>query len=211
MQAQIVVLGLDRDQPRAGIAQLDRDAQHQDRPWQGQQRCAEAPAAPTPEAKKLRRLTHHAIEAITTALDTFACNLAVARAYELVGALVGESPTDPSLLAARREAMETLALLIAPMVPHVAETINHSLNPGAPLIATQPWPNADPALLVQDEVTIAVQVNGKLRGTILVPAGGDKAQNLAIATQAVSGALQGQQIVKEIYVPDRIVNFVVKP
>ena len=67
-------------------------------------------------------------------------NLAVARAYELVGALVGESPTDPSLLAARREAMETLALLIAPMVPHVAETINHSLNPGAPLIATQPWP-----------------------------------------------------------------------
>jgi leucyl-tRNA synthetase len=172
---------------------------------------AEAPAAPTPEAKKLRRLTHHAIEAITTALDTFACNLAVARAYELVGALVGESPTDPSLLAARREAMETLALLIAPMVPHVAETINHSLNPGAPLIATQPWPKADPALLVQDEVTIAVQVNGKLRGTILVPAGGDKAQNLAIATQAVSGALQGQQIVKEIYVPDRIVNFVVKP
>jgi leucyl-tRNA synthetase len=171
----------------------------------------DATAAPTPESKKLRRLTHHTIEAITTALDTFACNLAVARAYELVGALTGESPTEPALLAARREAIQTLALLIAPMVPHVAETINHTLNPGAPLIATQPWPKADPALLVQDEVTIAVQVNGKLRGTITVPAGGGREQNLAIATQAVSGALQGQQIVKEIYVPDRIVNFVVKP
>ncbi len=164
----------------------------------------------SPDAKKLRRLTHHTIEAITTALDTFACNLAVARAYELVGALTGESPTDPSLLAARREAIETLALLIAPMVPHVAETINHTLNPNAPLIATQPWPKADPSLLVQDEVTIAVQVNGKLRGTITVPAGAEPAQNLAIAKQAVSGALIGSQIVKEIYVPDRIVNFVVK-
>ncbi len=171
---------------------------------------ADASAAPTPEAKKLRRLTHHTIEAITTALDTFACNLAVARAYELVGALAGESPTEPSLLAARREAIETLALLIAPMVPHVAETINHTLNPGTALIATQPWPKADPELLVQDEVTIAVQVNGKLRGTIVVPAGGEKDQNLAIAKQAVSGALIGN-IVKEIYVPDRIVNFVVKP
>jgi leucyl-tRNA synthetase len=173
-------------------------------------------AAGSPEARKLRQLTHRTIEAITTALDTFACNLAVARAYELAGALVGgappgESSTDPSLLAARREALETLARLIAPMVPHVAETINHTLNPGAPLIATQPWPKADPELLVQDEVTIAVQVNGKLRGTITVPAGGEKTANVAIATQAVSGALIGGKIVKEIYVPDRIVNFVVKP
>ncbi len=177
---------------------------------------AERNTTMSPEAKKLRRLTHHTIEAITTALDTFACNLAVARAYELVGALTGgpapgESPIDPSLLAARLEAIETLALLIAPMVPHVAETINHTLNPGSPLVATQPWPKADPALLVQDEVTIAVQVNGKLRGTIMVPAGGGKEQNLAIAKQAVSGALIGAEIVKEIYVPDRIVNFVVKP
>jgi leucyl-tRNA synthetase len=170
-----------------------------------------ATAAATPAAKKLRQLTHRTIEAITTALDTFACNLAVARAYELVGALTGESPTEPSLLSARREAIETLARLVAPMVPHVAETINHILNPGAPLIATQPWPEADPALLVRDEVTIAVQVNGKLRGTINVPAGGDKTENLTIALAAVSSALEGQQIVKEIYVPDRIVNFVVKP
>ena len=144
-------------------------------------------------------------------METFAFNLAVARAHELAGALVGESPTDPSLLAARFEAMNTLARLIAPMVPHVAEHINHALNPDAPLIATQPWPKADRALLVQDEVTIAVQVNGKLRGTITVAVGASGADNIAIAKQAVSSALIGQNIVKEIYVPDRIVNFVVKP
>ena len=162
-------------------------------------------------AKQLRQLTHRSIAAITTAMETFAFNVAVARAYELAGALVGESPTDPRLLAARFEAMHTLARLIAPMVPHVAETINAALNPGSELLATQLWPQADPAMLVQDEVTIAVQINGKLRSTIVVPAGAPAAANVAIATQAVAGALSGLNIVREIYVPDRIVNFVVKP
>ncbi len=170
------------------------------------------PAAPLSiEAKKLRRLTHRAIEAITTAMETFAFNLAVARTYELTGALAGTSPTDPSLLSARLEAIHVLARLIAPMVPHVAETINQTLNPSAPLIASQPWPKPDPQLLVVDEVTIAVQVNGKLRGTITVPLGASAADNIAIAREAVHSALNGQTILKEIYVPDRIVNFVAKP
>jgi leucyl-tRNA synthetase len=163
------------------------------------------------EGKKLRQLTHRTIDAVTKALDSFAFNLAVARAYELTGALVGESPTDIGLLAARREAMETLAYLVAPLIPHVAETVNSLLNPAAPLIATQPWPQADPELLVKDEVTIAVQVNGKLRGTITVPVGGSQETNIAIAKAAVSGALVDLNIVKEVYVPDRIVNFVAKP
>jgi leucyl-tRNA synthetase len=106
--------------------------------------------------------------------------------------------------------MNVLIRLVAPMIPHVAEAVNALLNPGAPLLALQPWPEADPALLVKDEVTIAVQVNGKLRGTITVPTGGGAEQNIAIATQAVSGALKDVKIIKEIYVPDRIVNFVVK-
>jgi leucyl-tRNA synthetase len=168
-------------------------------------------ASETKAAKDLRRLTHRTIAAITTALETFAFNLAVARAHELAGALVGEPPADPSLLAARFEAMQTLAILIAPMVPHVAETINHMLTPGAPLIAQQPWPHPDPELLVQDEVTLAVQVNGKLRGTITVPVGSEKAEIVDLAKEAVANALKEQKIVKEIYVPDRIVNFVVKP
>jgi leucyl-tRNA synthetase len=164
-----------------------------------------------PEAKKLRQLTHRTIAAVTEALETFAFNLAVARIHELAGALTGPNPDAPDIIAARHEAIETLALLVAPMMPHLAEHIFATLNPAAGLAATQPWPKPDPALLVVDEVTIAVQVNGKLRGTITVPVGNPQATNLAIAKQAAAGALGGQTIVKEIYVPERIVNFVVKP
>ncbi len=182
--------------------------------------AAEVPAAGAPpaggpetgaEAKKLRQLTHRTIEAVTEALETFAFNLAVARAYELSGALIGPSPADSGLLEARREAMNVLIRLVAPMIPHVAEAVNEILNPGTKLLALQHWPEADPALLVKDEVTIAVQVNGKLRGTITVPTGGGAKDNIAIARQAVSGALKDFSVLKEIYVPDRIVNFVVKP
>jgi leucyl-tRNA synthetase len=177
-----------------------------------------AAAAPGPwpevfgsEAKKLRQLTHRTIEAVTMALETFAFNLAVARIYELAGALTGPNPDAPDLNAARLEAITTIAKLAAPMMPHLAEEIHAKIHPDAGLVARLPWPEADPALLVADEVTIAVQVNGKLRGTITVPAGADKAANIAVAKRAVAGALGEALIVKEIYVPDRIVNFVVKP
>jgi leucyl-tRNA synthetase len=74
----------------------------------------------------------------------------------------------------------------------------------------QGWPEADPALLVKEEVTIAVQVNGKLRGTVTVPAGAGREEVLAVAREAVAGAVRDVTVVKEIFVPDRIVNFVVK-
>ncbi|MBB5373589.1 leucine--tRNA ligase [Acidocella aromatica] len=171
----------------------------------------DAPAVLEGEAKKLLKLTHKSIAAVTEALDTFAFNLAVARIYELAGNLAGTTPEDASLLYARRVAMDIIARLVAPMMPHLAEDIFAKLNPGAGLVAQQPWPKADPALLTVDEVTIAVQVNGKLRGTITVPAGQPAEQNIAVAAEAVSTALAGQTIVKQIHVPDRIVNFVVKP
>ncbi len=169
------------------------------------------PAAFEGEAKKLRQLTHRSIVAVTEALETFAFNLAVARAYELSGALVGDSPADPALLWARLEAIEILARLVAPMIPHVAEAMNALLNPGSGLVTMQPWPEPEPALLVKDEVTVAVQVNGKLKGTITIATGTEAAMAVAIAKEAVAGALKGQNIVKEIYVAGRIVNFVVKP
>jgi leucyl-tRNA synthetase len=161
------------------------------------------------EAKRLRQLTHRTIAAVTEALETFAFNVAVARIHELSGALVGVVTDAPDALWARFEAMEVLARLVAPMMPHLAEEVFALLRPGAGLAAEQPWPLAEAALLVKDEVTIAVQVNGKLRGTMTVAAGGEKEQNLRIAREAVSGALGESRIVKEIYVPDRIVNFVV--
>jgi len=162
------------------------------------------------ETKKLRQLTHRTIAAVTEALETFAFNLAVARAYELLGALVGDFAPEPAMFWARREAMGTLCRLVAPMIPHVAEEVNAKLNPGAELVAEKAWPEADAALLARDEVTIGVQVNGKLRGTITVAAGAGADVALPVARDAVQAALAGLTVVKEIFVPDRIVNFVAK-
>jgi leucyl-tRNA synthetase len=162
------------------------------------------------DAKKLRQLTHRTIASVTEALETFAFNLAVARAYELLGALVGDFAPEPAMIWARREAMTVLCGLVAPMIPHVAEEVNAKLDSSAPLVALQGWPEADEALLARDEVTIGVQVNGKLRGTITVPAGAAADLALPVARDAVQAALAGLTVVKEIFVPDRIVNFVAK-
>ncbi len=162
------------------------------------------------EAKKLRQLTHRCIAAVTEAMETFAFNLGVARAYELLGALVGEHDGSDGMVWARREAVGVLTRLVAPMIPHVAEAANALLAPESALVAMQEWPQAEAALLVKDEVTIAVQVNGKLRGTFVAPVGNPKSANVAIATNTVSAILSGLTVVKEIYVPDRIVNFVAK-
>jgi leucyl-tRNA synthetase len=171
-----------------------------------------APAGePSPAARALRRLTHRTVAAVTEALDSFTFNIAVARLYELAGGLAGEAGDDASLHAARREAAGVLVRLIAPMMPHVAEEANALLDPAAPLVALQPWPVAEAAYLVDESKTLAVQINGKLRGTIELPPGTAAAAAIAVAKEAVKGALQDQQIVKEIHVPDRIINFVVKP
>jgi leucyl-tRNA synthetase len=174
------------------------------------ERVVERPAAFEGEAKKLRQLTHRCIAAVTEAMETFAFNLAVARAYELLGALVGEHDGSDAMLWARREAVGTLTRLVAPMIPHVAEAANAILAPAAGLVAAGEWPVAEAALLVKDEVVIAVQVNGKLRGTVTVAAGAGREDVVAVARAAVMGALKDVTVVKEVFVPDRIVNFVVK-
>jgi leucyl-tRNA synthetase len=98
------------------------------------------------------------------------------------------------------------------MMPHLAETLYALLFPGDEMIVAElAWPEADPALLVAEAVTLAVQVGGKLRGTIEVPPGVDAetAYTLALAEPAVAKAIEGKRIVKRVHVPDRIVNFVV--
>jgi leucyl-tRNA synthetase len=175
------------------------------------QTMGEAPAEFTKEAKELRRLTHRTIAAVTEALETFAFNLAVARIYELSGALLRTSRNDEkTLLWATLEGIDVLSRLIAPLTPHIAEEVFLTVFGGGQLVAQMPWPAAEPGLLVEEQITIAVQVNGKLRGTITVPTGAAREPTLAIAKEAVAGALKDVSVVKEIFVPDRIVNFVVK-
>ena len=178
---------------------------------------AEVAAAGSAAAMALRQATHRTILHVTEALDSFAFNLAVARLYELANAMAGAERAasvpgrDPALDAARREAAAAIVRLMAPMMPHLAEDLHARLVPGSPdLIAEQPWPDADPALAAVRRVTIAIQVMGKLRGTLEMPPGA-AAQEVVAAAEAepnVARLLQGHRVVKRIHVPDRIVNFV---
>ncbi|MGD0103753.1 MAG: leucine--tRNA ligase [Rhodopila sp.] len=177
------------------------------------------PAGFGPAGGTLRRATHRCIAAVTEALEGFAFNVAVARLYELANAItdaeraVAQSGGPEAGLAwARREAMEMLARLSSPMMPHLAEEVYSRLFPdNGHLVAELSWPAADPALLVAESVTIAVQVGGKLRGTIEIAPGSaaSTAIHMAQTEPNVARALKGKRIVKEVYVPDRIVNFVV--
>ncbi len=165
-------------------------------------------------ADRLRRATHRTIAAVTEALDGFAFNVAVARLHELTNALseaVREETGGPDLQFARLEAARTLCLLSAPMMPHLAETMLALLEPGTALAAERPWPEADPALLAARQVTIAVQIMGRLRGTIETAPDetADRVLAMAEAEPNVQRLLAGRRIVKRIHVPGRIVNFVV--
>jgi leucyl-tRNA synthetase len=164
--------------------------------------------------RALRRATHRCIAAVTEALESFAFNVAVARLYELANAMLEaeRAGEEVGLAWARREAVEVMARLCSPMMPHLAEEIYARLSPeGGNLVAELGWPQAEAALLVAESVTIAVQVMGKLRGTVEVPpdAPADVVLAAAEAEPNVVKALEGKRIVKRVHVPNRIVNFVV--
>jgi leucyl-tRNA synthetase len=154
----------------------------------------------------LMRAMHRAIADVTHSIEGFAFNKAIAKLYEFTNIL---SRTKASG-AAQKTAMRTLAQLMAPMVPHLAEDIWHHQG-GAGLVTLAPWPKADPAMLVEDTVTLAVQFNGKRRTEITVPAGSSNAEveKAALADEAVIRGLAGATPKKIIVVPGRIVNVVV--
>lgn len=158
-------------------------------------------------ALPLLRATHRAIRDVTADLDTFAFNKAIARLYELTAA-IGKAGAAP--VPARVRALRTLAQLMAPMTPHLAEEVWSMLG-GEGLVAAAPWPEADAACLVEASVVLPVQVNGKRRAEIEVPAGSDKAtiEAMVLADAAVQRALAGATVKRLVVVPDRIVNVVV--
>ncbi len=158
----------------------------------------------------VRRARHRAVAAVTDALDSFAFNVAVARIHEFANALQ-EAERDGAEPAALREAAGVLTVLIAPMMPHLAEALNVVLHgEGAPMVVSATWPSFEPAMLVEDRMRIAVQVMGKLRASLDVSAGADEASVLAAAEADVNvvRALEGRAIRRRIYVPGKIVNLV---
>ena len=178
------------------------------------------PDAPAPDAWSraalaLRRATHRAIAGVTEDFERFHFNRAVARIRELTNALAETAAPDGAAgqagdAWALREGLEAAVRLIGPMTPHVGEELWRALGHES-LLATRPWPEADPALMADDTVTIAVQVRGKLRGTIDQPAGAERAdvEAAALALPAVARQIAGQDIRRIVVVPDRIVNIVV--
>jgi leucyl-tRNA synthetase len=161
---------------------------------------------PGGSGEELLRLTHRAIRDVTADIDGFAFNKAVARLYELTNAL-GRASDAPA--EARGFAARTLAQLMAPMTPHLAEECWKALG-GAGLLAQAPWPEPDPTFLVETEVVLPVQVNGKRRAEVAVPAGADAAtiEALVLADAAVQRVLAGATPRRLVVVPDRIVNVV---
>lgn len=156
------------------------------------------------EDKALLRKTHQTVAAVAQDVEALSFNKAVARIYELTSAAEKAAPS-----ASRSQAIEAILLLSAPMMPHLAEEAWAAMGKSG-LVAQALWPSVDPALLVEDEVTIAVQVMGKLRDTLTVAKGlpREELEALALASEKVQRALDGATIRKVVVVPDRLVNLV---
>ncbi|HSG33348.1 MAG TPA: class I tRNA ligase family protein, partial [Sphingomonadaceae bacterium] len=166
---------------------------------------ADAGDAPDVEDKPLNRKLHQTIAGVAADVEALSFNKAVAKVFELVNLI---EKSQPSL--DRNTAIRALARIVAPMVPHIAEEAWALLGENG-LIADAPWPEIDESLLVEDEVTIAVQVRGKLRDTLTTAKGSSKEdlEALALASEKVQRSLDGAEIKKVIVVPDRLVNIVI--
>ncbi len=164
---------------------------------------AQFDAAATGDDKAIDRKRDQTVAAVAQDIEALSFNKAVARIYELTSAVEKAQPS-----ASRSAAIRTILLLVAPMMPHLAEEAWSTIGDG--LVSLAVWPAVDPALLVEDEVTIAVQVKGKLRDTLTVAKGTGKEEleALALASDKVQRALDGAEVRKIIVVPDRLVNLV---
>ncbi|MBM1308914.1 leucine--tRNA ligase [Sulfitobacter mediterraneus] len=153
----------------------------------------------------LLRAMHKTIHDVTMGVESFGFNAAIAKLYAFTATL----QKSKAGYAAQREAIMTLAQLMSPMTPHLAEDI-WAHQGGTGLIVTAPWPKADEAMLVDDTVTLPIQVNGKRRAEIQVPADMPKeeVEKIALAHEAVVRSLDGAAPKKVIVVPGRIVNVV---
>ncbi|MGI5164160.1 leucine--tRNA ligase [Spirillospora sp. CA-253888] len=168
-------------------------------------------ADPATGDRTLRRATHRAIDEATTMVETDRFNVAISRIMELVkatrAAIDGGGAADPAV----REAAEAIAVMVSLFAPYTAEEVWELLDRKAP-VAQAGWPEADPALLVEESVTCVVQVQGKVRDRLEVPPGiaADELERQALASAKVREALGGAEIAKVIVRAPKIVNIVPK-
>ncbi len=180
---------------------------HLSRVWSLCDRIGQMPADHKGEGDDaLARATARAIDEVTRSIEGFAFNKAIAALYAFTNTLSKANASTPVM----KEAIRTLAKLMSPMTPHLAEDI-WAHQGGTGLCALAPWPKADPALLVDDTVTLPIQINGKRRAEISVPKDMATAEieKIALANEDVIKFLAGQPVKKFIVVPGRIINVVV--
>jgi leucyl-tRNA synthetase len=156
--------------------------------------------------EELARSVAKAIDEVTRAIETFAFNKAIAALYGLTNTISRANASTQAM----KDAIRTLAKLMSPMTPHIAESI-WTYQGGAGLCAQSPWPKADPALLVDDTVILPIQINGKRRAEISVPKDmpASEVEKIALANDDVVKFLAGQPVKKIIVVPGRIINVVI--
>ncbi|MCP1167471.1 leucine--tRNA ligase [Limimaricola litoreus] len=179
---------------------------HLARVWRIAAEAAEAEGGDAGADEELMRQLHRTIRDVTLGLESFGFNAAIAKLYAFTSVLAKSKASA----GARREAAKVLAQLMSPMTPHLAEEI-WTLLGGTGFVANTPWPVAEERLLVEDSVTLPIQINGKRRSEISVPKAMEKAEieALVLADEAVAKALDGGAPKKLIVVPGRIVNVVV--
>jgi leucyl-tRNA synthetase len=169
------------------------------------------PSALDAGQKTLRRQLHETIQKVS---DDFgrrhAFNTAIAALMEFLNALGKFGDQSEQGRAVRHEALEAMVLLLNPVVPHISHALWQVLGHPQAVLEDQPWPQADPAALVRDTLTLAVQINGKLRATIELAANAsqEEAEAMARAQPQVVHFLEGMSVRKVIVVPGKIVNIV---
>jgi len=167
------------------------------------------------DLKALRRKTHQTIRKVTSDIEErFHFNTAISAVMELINTLYQfprPAADDRRALAVIRETVEAVILLLAPIVPHITEEL-WSLLGRSDTLADAAWPAFDTTVASEEEITIVIQINGKVRSRISVPADedGERIKTLALADEKIMRQIAGKNVVKEVYVPKRLVNIVVK-
>ncbi|HQE22877.1 MAG TPA: class I tRNA ligase family protein, partial [Syntrophomonadaceae bacterium] len=166
-----------------------------------------------PDAKALRFKTHATIKKVTDDIETrFNFNTAISAIMELTNAINAYRDQEEQDLCVLKEAVQTLLVLLCPFSPHITEEL-WSIMGYQTSIHLQSWPAYDPEALVQDEIEIVLQISGKVRDRIMVPAQAseDDLRAIALDNPKIKELTKGQNIVKIIVVPGKLVNVVAKP
>jgi len=161
------------------------------------------------DANNVLKKIHKTVDGVSKDYENFHFNKAVARIRELTNELEAFSSQEVGAGWVRRQGLEAMICLIGPMMPHLGEELWHSLGNQTLLVET-PWPEADLEMLIDQSITIGVQVNGKFRGTITLPKDcqNEAAKKAALALESVRAAIGSKAILNVIIVPNRIINVV---